>query len=182
MPYADPAKRDAHRRQRYYARRAAALAPYPHAWEPVDMLLAVWCVQLRAELPALDALWKETVTAWIEPSWEERDNRAAAWGPATRVMGSLDGKVFQVCEMEGTDVLADLQDQELEFRWAVVYQATHSKIARRPICPCCIDQEGTPKTEQSAAVGAKQSRNVHLQEDCYALNWLDLAANRGEQR
>jgi len=137
------------------------------------MWLAIACVSLRAELPTIEALWKETVTAWIEPSWEERDNRSAEWGPATRVRGSIGGREFQVCEMEGTAVLADLQDQESEFRWAVVYQATHSKIARRPICPCCIGQEGIPieagKTEQRADTAAKQSRNEHFPPSCYLL-------------
>ena len=158
MPYADPAKRDAHRRERYYARRAAALAPYPHAWEPVDMLLAVWCVQLRAEqLPALDALWSEIVTTFISPEWDNREMPDKE-GLATRVMSSINGQEFQICEMEGTDVLADLQDQEDDFRWATVFQATHSRVARNPRCPCCIEQEGIPievgKTEQRTHPGA----------------------------
>jgi hypothetical protein len=128
------------------------------------MWLAIACVSPRAELPTIEALWKETVTAWIEPTWEERDNRSAEWGPATRVIGSIDGQEFPVCEMEGTAVLADLQDQEDDFRWAVVYQATHSRVARNPICPCCIEQgsiseqEGIPieagKTEQRTHPGA----------------------------
>jgi len=105
------------------------------------MLLAVWCVQLRDELPTLEALWRDTVTAWIEPTWEERD-KPTEWGLATRVMGRISGQELQVWELEGTDVLADLQDQEDDFRWAVVYQATHSRVARNPICPCCIEQEG----------------------------------------
>jgi hypothetical protein len=79
-------------------------------------------------------------------------------GLATRVMSSINGQEFQICEMEGTDVLADLQDQEDDFRWATVFQATHSRVARNPICPCCIKQEGIPievgKTEQRTHPGA----------------------------
>jgi len=142
VPYADPTRRQAARRLRYWHRKAAAAKWFPHLWDAIDMLLAVWCVQLRDELPTLEALWRDTVTAWIEPTWEERDNRSAEWGPATRVIGSIDGQELQVWELEGTDVLADLQDQEDDFRWAVVYQATHSRVARNPICPCCIEQEG----------------------------------------
>jgi hypothetical protein len=57
-------------------------------------------------------------------------------GLATRVMGSINGQEFQICEMEGTDVLADVQGQEDDFRWAVVYQATHSRVARKVVCQC----------------------------------------------
>jgi len=158
VPYANPIKRQAARRLQYRHRRARAAAWFPHLWDAVDMWLAIACVSLRAELPTIEALWKETVTAWIEPTWEERDNRSAEWGPATRVIGSIDGQEFPVCEMEGTDVLADLQDQEDDFRWATVFQATHSRVARNPICPCCIEQEGIPievgKTEQRTHPGA----------------------------
>jgi hypothetical protein len=163
VPYANPIKRQAARRLQYRHRRARAAAWFPHLWDAVPMLLAVWCVQLRAELPALEALWQEIVMAFIEPEWENRD-RPTEQGLATRVMGRLSGREFQVCEMEGTDVLADLQDQEDDFRWVVVYQATHSRVARNPICPCCIEQgsiseqEGIPieagKTEQRTHPGA----------------------------
>ena len=141
MPYANAIKRQAARRLQYRPRRARAAAWFPHLWDAVDMWLAIACVSLRAELPPIEALWKETVTAWIEPTWEERD-KPTEWGLATRVMGRISGQELQVWELEGTDVLADLQDQEDDFRWAVVYQATHSRVARNPICPCCIEQEG----------------------------------------
>lgn len=154
MPYANPIKRQAARRLQYWHRKAAAAEWFPHAWDAIDMLLAVWCVQLRAEqLPALDALWSEIVTTFISPEWDNREMPDKE-GLATRVMSSINGQEFQICEMEGTDVLADLQDQEDDFRWAVVYQATHSRVARNPICPCCIEQEGTPKTEQGSHPGA----------------------------
>jgi hypothetical protein len=149
------------------------------------MLLAVWCVQLRAEqLPALDALWSEIVTTFISPEWDNREMPDKE-GLATRVMSSINGQEFQICEMEGTDVLADLQDQEDDFRWAVVYQATHSWVARRPICPCCVTpkpMEGVPKTEQRTDTGANYSNNEQIEEDCYPLLWQTAPARVGDTR
>lgn len=137
MPIRDPIKRREACHRHYIARRAAALAPYPHLWDAVPFLLAVWCVELRASLPTLEALWPEETTAFISPEWNEQE-KPDVEGPATRVMGSLGGREFQICELPGADVLADLKDQESEFKEAVVYQALYSKVARKVVCPCCI--------------------------------------------
>lgn len=152
MPIRDPIKRREACHRHYIARRAAAAEPFLHLWDAVPMLLAVWCAELRAELPTLEALWSEVVTAWISPGWDDRETPDKE-GPATRVMGRLSGREFQICEIEGTDVLAELKDQEADFRWATVFQATHGRVARRPTCPCCIGLIEVGKTEQRSLVG-----------------------------
>lgn len=132
MPYSDPAKRREARREQYRRKRRAQLGTIS-LWTPADMLLAIWCVQLRRKTPELEAIWRVPVPIVTYPiirgTGRVSDRLVHKLG--TKIMMRLDGEDYQLCEFENENVLPDLVKEREEFYWGFQYHLMRIKEARR---------------------------------------------------
>lgn len=130
MPYKDAWKRQAARRAQYW-RKKQERPGYAPMWQPVDMLLAMWCVQLRHRIAGLESMWRVVAPIFTYPilrgTGRVSDQAVCVMG--TRIILRLDGRDCRVCELEGENVLADLVREQDDFHWVLSRTVMRAKEA-----------------------------------------------------
>jgi len=131
MPHSDPAKRRAARREQYQRKKREVLG-LVSLWTPADMLLAIWCVQLRRRTPELEAIWRVPVPITTYPiirgTGRVSDREVQRLG--ARIMMRFDGEDYQLCELENENVLPELVKEREELYWGFRYHVLRIKEAR----------------------------------------------------
>lgn len=117
MPFSDPEKRRAADRDRYW-RNKEGRARISTLWRPIDMLLALWCLEWKPKVQGLESLWRTVVP--IQTITERSHRQVVVRG--TRIMACVGGKEFRVCEYEGTDLVEKLQEEKEDFLYALRFQ------------------------------------------------------------
>ena len=117
MPFADPEKRRAAARARYWRNRKEQVCAALY-WSPIDMLLALWCIEWKSKIIGLEMLWRAIVP--VQTVTERLFRQIVVRG--TRFMARIAGEDIRLCEYEGTALLKRLQEEKEDFLYALQFQ------------------------------------------------------------